>query len=391
MIKTLAIETSCDDTSLAVVAYENGNFVVEKLIAFAQIDLHAPYGGVVPELANRSHTDKIIRLLEELGGNDLKDEIDFISVTAYPGLPGALVVGVTTATMLGKMRNKPVVEVNHIMWHVFSILPDRNEEILQTPYICMTVSGWHNDIYVVEWGKWYKEGVSESEQPIPEVESNSAGVGAETRTNGLRAPDAPDWINPHHKRNHLAIGESTQVGNYSVTKIGQTLDDASGEAFDKVSRMLGGPNPGGVRISELAKKWTTDERVDLRASFLAAEEFNFSFSGLKSQVHYLLGKYAETGVVVDDQLKANIAYMFQEEVAHVLAKKLIQAAEHYNAKTIWLAGWVSANGRVRERVAELLAKNYQTPIPWWTPAKMVYCTDNAAMIGTAGLLMKNEI
>lgn len=115
MIKTLAIETSCDDTSLAVVAYENGNFVVEKLIAFAQIDLHAPYGGVVPELANRSHTDKIIRLLEELGGNDLKDEIDFISVTAYPGLPGALVVGVTTATMLGKMRNKPVVEVNHIM------------------------------------------------------------------------------------------------------------------------------------------------------------------------------------------------------------------------------------------------------------------------------------
>jgi len=168
MIKTLAIETSCDDTSLAVVAYTDGNFVVEKLLSFAQIDIHAPYGGVVPELANRSHTDKIIRLLEELGGNALKDEIDFISVTAYPGLPGALVVGITTATMLGKMREKPVVEVNHIMGHVFSILPDRNEEMLHTPYICMTVSGGHNDIYVVEKSEQTnKEETLESNKNIP--------------------------------------------------------------------------------------------------------------------------------------------------------------------------------------------------------------------------------
>jgi N6-L-threonylcarbamoyladenine synthase len=149
-VKTLAIETSCDDTALAIVAYNEGNFVVEKVLSFSQLDLHAPYGGVVPELANRSHADKIIRIIEELGGNKLKDEIDFISVTAYPGLPGALVVGMTTAHMLGKMRDKEVVEVNHIMGHVFSILPDRNEEILQTPYICMTVSGGHNDIYLVE-------------------------------------------------------------------------------------------------------------------------------------------------------------------------------------------------------------------------------------------------
>ncbi len=381
-MKTLAIETSCDDTSLSVVSYNDGNFVVEKLISFAQIDLHAPYGGVVPELANRSHTDKIIRLLEELGGNDLKDEIDFISVTAYPGLPGALVVGVTTATMLGRMRNKPVVEVNHIMWHVFSILPDRNIDILHTPYICMTVSGGHNDIYLV--GKIEVDG------------ENKRSEGSLKRNDPQRSEDQWRWAawatdDSRHKRNHLAIGESISVGNYSVKKIGQTLDDAAGEAFDKVSRMLWGPNPGGVRISELAKKWTIDERVDLRASFLAAEEFNFSFSGLKSQVHYLLGKYAETGVVVDDQLKANIAYMFQEEVAHVLAKKLVHAAEHYKAKTISLAGWVSANLRIRERVTELLEKTQQTPIPLLTPAKFVYCTDNAAMIGTAGLLMRNEV
>ncbi len=403
MIKTLAIETSCDDTSLAVVAYDEGNFVVEKLVSFAQIDIHAPYGGVVPELANRSHTDKIIRLLEELGGNKLRDEIDFISVTAYPGLPGALVVGITTATMLGKMRDKTVVEVNHIMGHVFSILPDRNLNELHTPYICMTVSGGHNDIYLVESWKLkierfgdnvMKEEASESEQFVPQAESISAdgGVADEARTYKLRTPDDSNWVaswpkDLRHKRNHLALHETIHIGKYAVTKIGQTLDDAAGEAFDKVSRMLGGPNPWGARIGELAKKWTQDPRVKLNASFLSADEFLFSFSWLKSQVHYLLQTFEEEWVVLDEQLKANIAYMFQEEVAHVLAKKIVHAAQKYEAKTISLVGGVSASVRIRERISQLLEKNSQTSIPFLTPAKFVYCTDNAAMIGAAGLVM----
>lgn len=355
-MRTLAIETSCDDTSLALVAYADGNFVVEKLLSFSQINIHQPYGGVVPELAYRSHADKIIRLLEEFGGNTLKEQIDFISVTTHPWLPGALIVGITTGHMLGKMRKKPVVEVNHIMGHVFSILPDRHLEILKTPYICMTVSGGHNDIYLVEewsvdWKQW------------------------------------EEYTITRHKRNHIAIWESIWVGGYKVKKIGQTLDDAAGEAFDKVARMLGGPNPGGPWIDELAKKGKADDRVHLSATFLSADEFNFSFSWLKSQVHYLLQKFKDQWIELDDQLKANIAFVFQEEIAHVLAKKLIQAAEYHQAKTIWLAGGVSANNRVRERVSEVLVKNYQTPIPWWTPAKMVYCTDNAAMIGATGLVM----
>ncbi len=254
------------------------------------------------------------------------------------------------------MRDKEVVEVNHIMGHVFSILPERNESILQTPYICMTVSGGHNDIYLVNEG-----------------DKKIISAGDEQQ---------------RHKRNHLALGESIMVWKYSVTKIGQTVDDAGGEAYDKVSRMLGGPNPGGVRVSNLAKQGVADERVNLKVTYMAADEFLFSFSWIKSQVHYMLQKFAEEWIQLDDQLKANIAYKFQEEVCHVLAKKLVQAAEKYNAKTISLVWGVSANVRLRGWISDLLEKKFQTSIPFLTPAQFVYCTDNAAMIWAAGLVMK---
>lgn len=150
IIRTLAIETSCDDTSVAVVSFDGDRFAVEKMLAYSQLEVHEEYGGVVPELAARSHMEKILPLIEALGGEQLREQIDSISVTAYPGLPGALVVGVTAAHTLGALWEKPVIDVHHIMGHVFSVLADRGLATMQLPYLCLTVSGGHNDVYLVD-------------------------------------------------------------------------------------------------------------------------------------------------------------------------------------------------------------------------------------------------
>lgn len=221
-MKTLAIESSCDDTSVAIIEYDNGYFSVKQMLTSDQTGLHNPYGGVVPELAYRAHAENILPLVEEIGGSSLKDEIDMITVTGRPGLPGALLVGVNAAHTLGILRDKPVLEVNHIMGHVFSVLLERRLDINQLPYVCLTVSGGHSDIYVVT--------DKDSPYQISDVTEDN-------------------WI----KRQHLGIGEQLEVGPFSVTKLGQTRDDAAGEVFDKVARMLGGPYPGGAWLSELAR------------------------------------------------------------------------------------------------------------------------------------------
>ncbi len=178
-MRTLAIETSCDDTSLAIVTLDDGFFAVEKILAYTQTQEHKQRGGVVPELAARSHAEKILVILDEL---DIDwTSIDTISVTAYPGLPGALIVGITTAYTLGKLHNKPVVEVNHIMGHVFSVLVERSETSIELPYVCLTVSGGHNDLYLVE---------NKELQEKNEVDNEKSG---------------------HTKHNHLAIGQAVRV------------------------------------------------------------------------------------------------------------------------------------------------------------------------------------
>ncbi|MBO4204084.1 hypothetical protein J5893_04665 [bacterium] len=188
-MRTLAIETSCDDTSLAIISYENGGiFTVEKLIAYSQIAEHTKYGGVLPEIASRLHSEKIIALLQEIGRDEICN-VDFISCTTHPGLPGSLVVGSAVGTMLAEHFEKPFVPINHIYGHIFSILLERKLEDIELPMVILTASGGHNDIYLVE-----RE-------------------------------------------------EEKQGHPYHITKLGATLDDASGEAFDKVSKMLGGPYP----------------------------------------------------------------------------------------------------------------------------------------------------
>ncbi len=342
-MKTLAIETSCDDTSLAIISNDKGTFEVEQLLAYSQIAEHQKFWGVVPELASRLHSEKIIALLQTIGFDKIQN-VDFISVTTQPGLPGSLVVGKTVAYELGAFFKKEVVPVHHIIGHIFSILLGRRIEDLAFPLVILTASGGHNDIYLVE-----------------------EKTKAETR---------PEF-------------SSFDFADFQITKVGQTLDDAAGECFDKVSRMLGGPYPWGLRISQKAALGKANPLVQFKRIFLAHEKFEFSFSGMKSQVSFLLEKLEKEGIVLDEQLICDIAYEFQEAVVEVLAKKLIQAGEVFWAQSLALAGGVSANSRLCEAIPELIAKK-QLQVPFFTPSKKVYSTDNGAMIGVVGLLSKGE-
>lgn len=358
-MRTLAIETSCDDTSLAVVVFADDTFVVEKILAYTQTKEHQKRWGVVPELAARTHAEKILVILDELALD--WSTIDTISVTAYPGLPWALVVGVTAAYTLGSLHNKPVIEVNHIMGHVFSVLVERSPEVLQFPYVCLTVSGGHNDLYMVKNKTWK---VEHDEQLIP---------------NDI-------WQITPTKHNHLAIWQSLDVWPYTVTKLGQTIDDASGEVFDKVARMLWGPYPGGKWIGDEAalrpQQVTKSPLPVFHAARLPDQPYNFSFSGIKGQIYQQI-ENGQITITTDEQKQA-VAYAFQEEVTDVLVDKLKKAVRAYDAKTIGVVWWVSANLRLREKIT--------TDDLLWAcdvllPTKFVYCTDNAAMIGVVGLIM----
>ena len=356
MIKTLAIETSCDDTSVGIVAFDSSVFTVDALLAYSQIDDHQKYGGVVPELASRLHFDKIIEVIKNIGFDKIPD-VDFISVTVHPWLPWSLVVGKAIATLLSAYFTKPLVHVNHIYWHLFSLLLERNVSEIQFPLVVLTASGGHNDIYYVDSLK-------------PEALSLKPAL----------IEDHP-WIIYHN------------FGWYRIAKIGYTLDDAAGECFDKVARMLGGPYPGWQRISEKALQWKPNSDVEFKRIFLSKDGFEFSFSWMKSQVSFLLKQLTEHWTLkiedwkleIPEELICDIAYEFQEAVVEVMIKKLVRAGIAFDAKTLWLAGGVSCNDRLREYLNEY----WKLKIENWKflrPMKKVYSMDNAAMIWLAGIL-----
>lgn len=349
---TLAIETSCDDTSIWIINFDWKFFSVSKLLAYSQVKEHNEFGGVVPEIASRLHSEKIIAVLKSIWRSNIK-EVDTISITSEPWLPWSLVVGKTVANLLWTYFQKPVINVNHIVWHVFALFLEKNIEKIQFPMILLTASGGHNNIYHID-----------------KQENNVIG-----------SVEYKWW-------------------DFIIKQIGKSLDDAAGECFDKVSRMLGGPYPGGVWIWEQAKKWKSNKKYELNRVWLSNNEFNFSFSGVKSQVNNLIEKWNITKNEIPD-----VAYEFQESVVEVLAKKLIRAGLKYNAKTIGLSWWVSANDRLQEYILELLdnqqwlnnqIQDTDKSKKWWKcekikidfiiPSKKVYCTDNAAMIGVAGIL-----
>lgn len=304
-IIVLAIESSCDETAVAIV--KNGREVLANVIS-TQIDIHKKYGGVVPEIASRNHIDNITYVIEEAleKANKILEEIDVIACTYGPGLVGALLVGMSTAKAMAYALKKPFLGVHHIEGHIAANYITHKD--LKPPYLCLVVSGGHS---------------------------------------------------------HLV-----HVKDYTSFEIlGKTRDDAVGEAFDKVSRTIGLEYPGGPKIDKLAKEGTP--RYALPRTYF--ENLDFSFSGIKTAVINLVHKEKENINVPD------LCASFEEAITDVLLNNVMTAANQIGTKKIALAGGVSANSYLRNRLDELGKKhNLEIYYP-----EMVLCTDNAAMIGAA--------
>ena len=307
-IYCLAIESSCDETSMSIV--KNG---VEEVatVVLSQIDIHKTYGGVVPEVASRSHVESITIVLDEVlnKANMTMDDIDIIGVTYGPGLIGSLLIGLQAAKTLAMLYHKPLVPVHHIAGHIYA---NNLEERLKFPLIALVVSGGHTDlIYMKE--------------------------------------------------------------DYSFERIGSALDDAVGEAYDKVAKVLGLSYPGGPLIDKLAMQG--DDTYNLPYP-LDDSSYNFSFSGLKSAVVNLVHNEKQRGCEIRI---ADMAFSFQKRVVTVITKKTMKAIAEYNVKNLVIAGGVAANNGLRSKMVELIKdKNIKLSIP-----RIKYCTDNAAMIGAA--------
>ena len=318
----LGIETSCDETSAAVV--RSGREVLANIIS-SQIDIHKVYGGVVPEIASRKHVENIMLIIDQaLVASAVKlEQLDGIAVTNGPGLVGALLVGVAVAKTLAFAANKPLIAAHHIESHIFANIlsyPD-----LQPPFLALVVSGGHTSLIAVD-----------------------------------------------------------DYNSYRL--LGQTRDDAAGEAFDKVARVLGLPYPGGPEVEKLAKNGDAGAIDFPRARLKKASainhqppaaSFDFSFSGLKSAVINYLHNCEQRGITV---VPADVAAAFQRVVGETLAINTVAAAKAFEYDKIVLAGGVAANFSVRETL-----QNYckQTGLELFVPPAIL-CTDNAAMVASRG-------
>jgi len=318
--RVLAIETSCDDTSVAIV---NAKGQVEQLLSANQDLAHQPFGGIVPEVASRNHTMTLLPLIEKsLQTNEMQwSEIDGVVVTSRPGLIGSLLVGVMTAKTLALSYNKPLLGINHLEGHLLApFLIDEQyhpPDEFNYPYIALAVSGGHTQLYLVKG-----------------------------------------------------------VGQYEV--IGRTLDDAAGEAFDKFGKLIGLGFPGGVQVDQLAQQGAADAYTFPRA-LLHDNSLNYSFSGLKTAAHNQLKKM--TSELIDSE-KANLCASYQQAIIDALLSKLKKAVKAHGLKRAIITGGVSANSGLRVQAAQWAQKeDVQLVVP---PIR--FCTDNAAMIGLAGLL-----
>lgn len=304
----MAIESSCDETSVAII--KNGKEILSNIIS-SQIDIHAQYGGVVPEIASRQHILTINPILNEAlkEANITKDEIDAIAVTYAPGLQGSLLVGITTAKTIAWLWNKPLIPVNHLEGHMYSVFLEND---ITPPMITLLVSGGHTEIINFK-----------------------------------------------------------DYGKYEL--VGKTKDDAVGEAFDKVARLLGLPYPGGPYIDKCAKQGNKKAYNFPRAM---KNTYDFSFSGLKTSVLYKIKDLNEQNIEIPVN---DIAASFSQAVADTLVEKTIRAAKELSINNIVITGGVAANSFLRSEMEFCCKKNkFKLFLP-----SMKLCTDNAAMIGCA--------
>lgn len=316
-IYILGIESSCDDTSAAIL---KNSSILSNVIAGQKI--HEEYGGVVPELASRAHQKNLIPVIDtaiKRAGVTL-DEIDGIAFTRGPGLMGSLVVGTSFAKALSLSRNIPMMDVNHMQGHVLAhFIDDEGKEKPTFPFLCLTVSGGHTQIVMV--------------------------------------------------KDHL-----------EMEVIGTTIDDAAGEAFDKSAKLLGFPYPGGPLIDKYAKEGNSDV---FKFAEPKVDEYNFSFSGLKTSIMYFLKKQAKLNPDFIAENRNDLCASIQRTIVDILLKKIEKAAIEKGITQIAIAGGVSANSGLRAAMIDLGARRkWDIFIP-----KFEYCTDNAAMVAITGKFM----
>lgn len=308
----LGIETSCDETAVAIV--KNGKEIISNIVA-TQIESHKRFGGVVPEIASRHHVEQITVVLEEaLQQSGLTwNDIDAIAVTEGPGLVGALLIGVSAAKALAFAKQKPLIGVHHIAGHIYA---NRLVEDFHFPLLALVVSGGHTELVLM-----------------------------------------------------------TEHGQYKL--IGETRDDAAGEAYDKVARMLNLSYPGGPQMDRLAA--IGKPTIDFPRAWLEEGSFDFSFSGLKSAVVNKIHNASQRG---EELKKEDIAASFQASVVEVLTEKTVRAAKQYQVEQVIIAGGVAANKGLRQSMQQHFA---EIGIPLLIPP-LHLCTDNAAMIAAAGTI-----
>jgi len=408
-IKILAIETSCDETAAALIGVENNQPVILSNIVSSQIDLHAKTGGVVPEVASRAHMEAITPVVTEAIGQKpdyysiLKNEIDYIAVTAGPGLVGSLLVGFNAAKSLAYALDKPIIAVNHIEGHIYSALGGE----IRNPKPCLPAGR--------------SEILNKSKNSNDQNSKNVSSF-------ELRVSNFP-LIALTVSGGHSSLTLMQNHGKYQ--NIGQTLDDASGEAFDKVAKLLELGYPGGPVVSKLASEYR--ENLKLKISNLQSISndkivkntliencpeghpkgeklkidnslkgivfprpilndgtFNFSFSGLKTAVLQKVLNIKKERELRDED-KREICAAFEDAVVDVLTTKTIRAAEKYKPKAIILAGGVAANGQLRDTIEAKISKlSFSVK---YLPAPRNLTGDNAAMIGLAAYyhIQKNKI
>ena len=315
-MKTLGIETSCDETAIAI--YDSKEGIIGESI-YSQIDMHAEYGGVVPELASRDHCVKIVDvLLDALGDLSIK-KIDQIAYTSGPGLLGTLLIGESFAQGLSTALDIPLIPINHLEGHLMSPMMEFPE--IKMPFICLLVSGGHSMIVDVK-----------------------------------------------------------DKGQYEI--IGQSQDDAVGEAFDKVAKLLDLPYPGGPYIERLALEGKSDA-FNFPRPMINSDDLNMSLSGLKTSVLYTVQKIPN----MTEEIKSDIAASFQQAISDILVAKIKKSIETTGRKEVIIAGGVAANKFLRSEFKKLEeSHNIKVYYP-----DLKYCGDNAAMIAFVGSMMKPSI
>lgn len=324
----LGLESSCDETAASIIVINQKTKKVSVLsnIISSQIEIHKKYGGVVPEVAAREHVLNILPVINEAieKANISEKEIDLIAVTKGPGLITSLITGVETARALSYAWEKPVLEINHIEGHIYSNFI-KLEKPIKFPAVILTVSGGHTNLVLMD-------------------------------------------------------------KNQKIKIIGETLDDAAGEAYDKGAKMLDLGYPGGPIVAKYAEEFKNTQQktdIELPRPMLNSPSLDFSFSGLKTALLYKLQKDKNW-----KKRQAEYCFAYQEAIIEILIKKTIKAAKKYDAKTIMLSGGVSANEELRNKMTSSINTNF--PKAMFLIPNRAYTTDNAAMIATAAAFLFNK-